>query len=311
MPLPVYTNPVWPDYFADPFVVKVGATYWAYGTAPPDQRGREFPVLQSADLVNWRYVGHALTAVSETRGYPHWAPEVAQADDGRFYLYYSATTSRSDEHHRLRVAVADQPQGPFVDTGRLILPDAGFTIDAHPFRDPNSGRWFLFFATDFLHDVPHGTGLSVVPLDRDMLTPLDKPRVVLRASCPWQVYERNRDYKGRVWEAWHCVEGPFVVYRNDRYWCLYSGGAWHTEGYGVGAAVAADPLGPWRDERASSGPSVLRASRDLRGPGHVSVTRSPDDRFDVLVYHAWDREHTARRLCIDPLEWTDQGPRVR
>ena len=41
------------------------------------------------------------------------------------------------------------------------------------------------------------------------------PRVVVRASCPWQIYERDRDYKGRVWPAWHCVEGPFLLREVD------------------------------------------------------------------------------------------------
>jgi hypothetical protein len=31
---------------------------------------------------------------------------------------------------------------------------------------------------------------------------------------------------------------------------------------------------------------------------------------DVIVYHAWDRDTTARRLCIDPVTWEDDRPRV-
>ena len=27
------------------------------------------------------------------------------------------------------------------------------------------------------------------------------------------------------------------------------------------------------------------------------------------VYHAWDAAHSARRMCIDPLIWTETGPR--
>jgi GH43 family beta-xylosidase len=43
------------------------------------------------------------------------------------------------------------------------------------------------------------------------------------------------------------------------------------------------------------------------GPGHCSVVEGPTGG-DVLVYHAWDVDLTARRMCIDPLEWTAQGP---
>jgi hypothetical protein len=31
---------------------------------------------------------------------------------------------------------------------------------------------------------------------------------------------------------------------------------------------------------------------------------------DLIVYHAWDVEQTARRMCIDPLIWTPDGPVV-
>ncbi|MGH7214251.1 MAG: glycoside hydrolase family 43 protein, partial [Tepidisphaeraceae bacterium] len=243
-----YTNPVWPHYFADPFVLKIGDTYWAYGTAPSDPKtGRQFPILRSSDLVNWQHVGHALEPLHDPAGVNYWAPEVAEKG-GRFYLYYSATNSQSDEHHRLRVATSDDPQGPFVDSGKLLMPEQGFSIDAHPFRDPRTGKWYLFFATDFTDDEPAGTGLAVAPLADDLMSVTGPSRVVIRATCAWQVYERNRDYKGRVWESWNCVEGPFVLFHEGRYYCLYSGGAWHSENYGLGFAVADDPLGPWRDD---------------------------------------------------------------
>ena len=305
-----YTNPVYSDYFADPFVLKVDQTYFAYGTTPtPGRDGNRFPVLRSDDLIHWRYIAHALRPLSNPPGVMYWAPEVARGDDGRFYMYYSATPTNSDEYHRLRVAIADDPAGPFVDAGKILFPDAGFTIDASPFRDPQTGRWYLYYATDYVEDEPHGTGLAVASLDDDMMTVRELPRMALRATCDWQIYERNRDYKGRIWEKWHCIEGPFVVYHDNKYWLLYSGGAWHSDNYGIGFAVADAPMGPWRDDFAQHGPFVLRGTKDVIGPGHASVTVAPDDRSLVLVYHAWDQSRTARRMCIDPLHFTAAGPR--
>lgn len=305
-----YTNPVYPEYFADPFVLRVGRTYWAYGTAERAANGRQFPVLRSNDLAHWEYVGHALEPLRDPPAFTYWAPEVAQRD-GRFFLYYSASTSQSDEHHRLRAAIADRPEGAFIDSGKLILPDYGFSIDAHPFCDPKSGKWYLYFAADFTEDEPHGTGLAVVPLADDMVSAAGKPRIVVRATCDWHVYERDRNYKGRTWNAWHCVEGPFVLFHDERYYCLYSGGAWHTENYGLGFAVADHPLGPWTDEMAAHGPTVLKGiAKRVIGPGHNSVVLGPDDRTLYCVYHAWDVNHIARRMCIDPLIWTREGPKV-
>ncbi len=305
-----YQNPVYAGYFADPFVLKASdGKYYAYGTGPADAAGRQFPVLRSENLVHWEPIGGALLPLQHPAGVNYWAPEVAEKN-GEFFLFYSATTSASDEHHRLRIATADRAEGPFIDSGRLLLPDAGFSIDAHPFSDPRSGRWFLYYATDFTNDEPHGTGLAVVALADDLMSVVGEPRCILRASCPWQIYERNRSYKGRTWPAWNCIEGPFVLYRDGKYYCFYSGGAWHSENYGVGFAVADDPLGPWTDDFAQHGPTVLKGILDqVIGPGHNSVVLGPDNRTQFVVYHAWDIEHTARRMCIDPLLWTPTGPR--
>jgi hypothetical protein len=39
------------------------------------------------------------------------------------------------------------------------------------------------------------------------------------------------------------------------------------------------------------------------------VTTTPGGT-DVLVYHAWDPDGTARRMCLDVLRWTPAGPAV-
>lgn len=309
-----YQNPVWTGYFADPFVLHWRGAYYAYGTNPLNDDTPDdmlFRVLYSQDFVHWEPRGGALERPQQERETgpltAFWAPEVAERD-GTFYMYYSAAGSTGDETHRLRVAVADHPAGPFRDTGRLLLPDEDFTIDAHPFRDPKDGQWYLFFAKDFF-DEPVGTGAAVVRLADDMISVAGPVTAVLRASADWQIFERNRSIYGKQWNAWHTVEGPFVVEHDGRYYCFYSGGAWHSPEYGVSYGVADNVLGPYRDEWSRSGPSVLRGiPGTVLGPGHNSVARAPDGRL-FMVYHAWDVERTARRMCIDPLAWTTDGPR--
>jgi beta-xylosidase len=303
-----YTNPVWPGYFADPFVLKTGGEYWAYGTGPGSD-GREIPILHSKDLVHWESRGAAIVPPSHLVGGSFWAPEVAE-HKGNFYLYYSGSAMGDDAAQRLRVAIAKSPAGPFEDTGKLLMPDQGFSIDASPFCDPRDGKWYLFFATDYTEQEPFGTGLAVAPLADDLVSITAEPSLVVRASCDWQIYERNRDYKGKIWKAWNCVEGPFVVFHNGKYYCFYSGGAWHTENYGLGFAVADHPLGPWKDEFARFGPTVLKGiAGKVIGPGHNSVVLGPDNKTLFCVYHAWDTAKVARRMCIDPILWTKDGPK--
>jgi beta-xylosidase len=307
-----YQNPVWPGYFADPFVLKWQGEYFAYGTGSSsgdnlNTNGRMFPVLCSQDLANWEFLGGALEPLTALGARNYWAPEVA-ARDGRFYMYYSADGIEGRDQ-QLRVAVADHPAGPFVDTGRVLFPEEDFSIDAHPFCDPKDGQWYLFFAKDFF-DERVGTGTAVVPLEDDMMTPADKPRNVLRAAHDWQIFARSRNHYGQLWEAWHTVEGPFVVAHEGLYYCFYSGGAWETPGYGVSYGVADNVMGPYRDEWSREGPSVLRGvDGKVIGPGHNSIVLGPDDKTLFVVYHAWDVEKTARRICVDPLLWTPDGPR--
>jgi GH43 family beta-xylosidase len=300
-----YTNPVWPDYFADPFVLHHEGFYYAYGTGPSVE-GRVFPLLRSPDLANWESLGAALEPLPGGEKHDYWAPEVAERD-GRFYLYYSAAGGSDDSTQRVRVAVADHPTGPFVDSGSFVLPGEEFTIDAHPFCDPRDGSWYLFFARDFFDDRV-GTALAAVRLSDDMLRTEGPITTILRASGDWQIFERNRTHYEQVWEKWHTVEGAFVVFHEDRYYCLYSGGRYENETYGVGVAVADNVLGPYVEPE--HGPVVLSGVPGrVIGPGHNSVVLGPDQKTEFIVYHAWDTGMTARRMCVDPLSWTPNGPR--
>lgn len=306
-----YTNPVWPGYFADPFVLQVDGEYFAYGTGEsathgPAAEASVFQILQSADLVHWKAAGHALVPHHRSEQQAYWAPEVARRD-GRYFLYYSSAPDGRDELHRLRVATASHPRGPFSDAGVVLPEEEGFCIDAHPFHDPADGRWYLFFARDYF-DERTGTGLAVVPLGSDMLRAGEPSRVVLRANADWQIFERNRMLYGRQWLAWHTVEGPCVVAHRGRYYCFYSGGNWQTHEYGVSFAVADHPLGPWQ-HAPEAGATVLRERPgSVLGPGHNSHALTPEG-VEVLVYHAWDPARQARRMCVDRLIWTNDGPR--
>lgn len=306
-----YKNPVWPGYFADPFVLRHQGMYYAYGTGEcPDPSGWQFVVLRSPDLVNWEDIGAALPPMRDESGEAftaYWAPEVAQRDS-TFFLYFSAAIHGRDETHRLRVAIADHPQGPFEHAGKVQLPGDfadTFAIDASPFFDPIEGKRYLFFATDFFDGAFTGTGTAVIPLADDMRTATAAVKTVIRASSDWHIYQRNRPLYGKTWPAWHTVEGPFVWHYADRYYCFYSSGNWQTPLYGVGFGVADHPLGPWTDEWNREGPSVLRGNEKVLGPGHNSVVVGPDGKTEFMVYHAWDPNRTARRMCIDPIEWID------
>ncbi len=305
-------RPVFDEYFADPFVWEWNGEYFAVGTGEREAAGDPtemvFPLLRSKDLLNWQRAGRALLRPDHGLGTHFWAPEVAY-DSGKFYLYYSV--GFADRGHQLRVATSDTPLGPFQDVGHpLIEPETcSFAIDAHPFRD-DDGQWYLFYARDFLDcspDVRAGTALMAARMT-SMTRLEDEGRVILRATRDWQRFEANRPIYGSRYD-WHTLEGPFVLKHEGRYYCLYSGGRWENESYGVDYGVADSVLGPYSDAGNESGPRVLRTvSNELMGPGHNSIVRGRDGA-DRIVYHAWDQRMTARRMFIDRLVWTADGPR--
>ncbi len=296
-----YTNPVYPEYLADPFVLRHEGRYYAYGTAPDPGDGRVFPVVESEDLVHWRLHGGALVPVA---GDQFWAPEVAYAD-GTFYMYYSAHGVHGS-NHQLRVATSQNPRGPFVDSGRLLVPNQPFSIDPHPFRAPD-GTWYLFYARDFLDtDDDHRVGTGIV-VDRmvNMMTLAGDPRVVVRPHAEWQVFERQRPIYERIYD-WYTVEGAAALFHQGRYYCFYSGGRWENETYGIAYVVADHPLGPYRYPPAAK-PLITTIPGRVIGPGHHAFNVAPNGE-PVYVYHAWDPAFTARTMRVDRFGWVDDQP---
>lgn len=297
-------SPLWDGYCADPFVLPLpDGGYLMYGTAPgllPD--GRAFQVLASDDGEHWEPAGGALSVEEEPPpGTEWWAPEVACAD-GRYWMYYSRGIGHAG--HRLFVAVADDPAGPFVTVGPALTPDLSFAIDASPFQD-DDGSWWLFFATDLVEGERPGTVLAVQRL-LGMTELTGSPRIILRASADWQRYLADREmYGGR--HDWHTLEGPAVVRLADRYLLMYSGGNFQTPGYGMAAASADSVLGPWVED--PQGPFVTSESTGLHGPGHCSLVAPAEGDLEVYL-HAWDVEGTRRRPHRLVVDTSQERPRV-
>jgi GH43 family beta-xylosidase len=79
--------------------------------------------------------------------------------------------------------------------------------------------------------------------------------------------------------------------------------------YGIGYATAPAPLGPWT--KGPNNPLVVQKLEiGVSGPGHNSITVSPDGEELFMVYHthADPRQPSGNRTVnIDRLIFTDDG----
>jgi arabinan endo-1,5-alpha-L-arabinosidase len=111
----------------------------------------------------------------------------------------------------------------------------------------------------------------------------------------------------QTWEA-HLIEGVWVHEHAGRFYLFYSGNDFSTRHYGVGAAVATDPLGPYVKT-----PPLLRSSAEWVGPGHPSVAPGPDGE-PWLFLHAFPPGQLGykafRALLMAKLAFGPDGPSV-
>ena len=285
-----YQNPVFPESFPDPFVLKFCGEYFAYCTGFAKD-GLAVGVAHSLDLVHWSYIGGSLQPIAAEPPY-YWAPEVVY-HNGRFYMYYSCGNETLME---IRVAVSYRPDGGFVDAGHRLTNEE-FAIDAHVFTN-DDGRRYMFYATDFLSHSHIGTG-TVVDRMVSWFELEGNPKPVSRAAYDWQVYDPHRIEKGGV--RWHTVEGPTVFKYKRKYFEMFSGGNWQNSSYGVGYATSEtiERADEWH--QSIDGSSVLPILRTIPekviGPGHNSAAVGLNGRELYCVYHCWQGDE--RVMAID------------
>jgi beta-xylosidase len=278
-----FTNPVYGGDFPDPFVLKVGDTYYAYAT---NGAGKQVQTLTSKDLVHWQPGPDALPRVgSWTFNGETWAPEVLKRSDDSFVLYYTATKC-------IGRAVASEPLGPFVDRAKKSLvcqSTLGGSIDPSPFRD-DDGKLYLLWKNDG-NAIGAPTEIYAQRLSPDGLRLVGKRTTIEKNDVPWEA---------------SVVEGPMLWRHDARYFLFYSGNVYSGAGYAVGYATCESPLGPCKD--APENP-ILETTCEARGPGHNTLIEDAAGQT-WIVYHAWDAAYSKRRLWIDRLNWQDGKPVV-
>jgi arabinan endo-1,5-alpha-L-arabinosidase len=316
-----YRNPVYDYIFPDPDVLRVGGSYYVYGTYHPwtEEAGPDcelVPILRSPDLVNWEPVGPAFREVPDWSRYRGlWAPGVGQLDD-RIVLYYSDAEFGADNpgigvaSAALRTAdtrawrndpraTAEDPMSPFEPRGGLFRSEEiGVPNSIDPALFVRDGTPYLFWGSH--------RGIYGVRLAEDGLS---------TAASPDETFQI----------AGRSVEAAYVVERGGYFYLVGSRGSC-CEGasstYRVVVGRAEEFRGPYRNRdgepltaEGATGTTILRGDDQFLAPGHCAVTRDDSGEW-WLLYHAyesgnpWVADTPRRVLMLDRIRWEDGWPAV-
>lgn len=255
---------VYPFDFADPDVILVGSTHYAYAT---NSVSGNIQIIESTDLTHWNAVGSALPKLPSwaTADYT-WSPSVAFVG-GKYDLYYAVDPTGSP-FECISVATSNSPLGPFVDSSTAPLecqPSLGGAIDPDAFVDSNGSPYLLWKSG--------GTGSAKIWAQQ-----LDSSGATFAAgSSPTTILVPDQPWEGGN------VEAPDMVAAGGRYLLFYSGNDWSSGDYAVGVATCAGPLGPCVD---ASPNAILASGRGVSGPGGESVFPDSSGNF-WIAFDAW------------------------
>ncbi|QIK61669.1 family 43 glycosylhydrolase [Dysgonomonas sp. HDW5A] len=288
-------NPVLEGYYADPDILYSEKTkkYYIYPTSDgfTGWSGYYFKTFSSDNLKDWKDEGVILDLKKDVSWADRnaWAPCIIEKKvkgKYKYYYYFSAA-------QKIGVAVADNPTGPFVDSGKALIdfkPEGvkdGQEIDPEVFTDPKTGKSYLYWGNGYM---------AVAELNEDMVS---IKKNTIKVMTPDKTFR----------------EAITVFYRNGIYYFLWSEDDTRSENYRVRYATSSSPTGvltiPENNLILAKDPS-----KGIYGTGHNSVLQIPGKDEWRIVYHRFSRPNGInmgdaagyhREVCIDKMEFNSDG----
>ena len=288
-------NPVLEGYYADPDILYSEKTkkYYIYPTSDgfTGWSGYYFKTFSSDNLKDWKDEGVILDLKKDVSWADRnaWAPciiEKKRKGKYKYYYYFSAA-------QKIGVAVADNPTGPFVDSGKALIdfkPEGvkdGQQIDPEVFTDPKTGKSYLYWGNGYM---------AVAELNEDMVS---IKKNTIKVMTPDKTFR----------------EAITVFYRNGIYYFLWSEDDTRSENYRVRYATSTSPT----EVLTISENNLILAkdpSKGIYGTGHNSVLQIPGKDEWRIVYHRFSRQNGIemgdaagyhREVCIDKMEFNTDG----
>jgi len=291
----VANNPVLKGYYADPEILYSNKTgqYYIYPTSDGfnNWSGTYFKAFSSTDLVNWTDEGKILDLEKDVSWAKRnaWAPTIIEKKVNGAYKYFYYFTAAQ----KIGVAVADNPTGPFKDSGKALIASkpkgikGGQEIDPDVFNDPKTNKSYLYWGNGYM---------AVAPLNDDMVS-IDTNEI--------KVITPNKGFR----------EGTEVFYRNGKYYFLWSEDDTRSENYRVRYGFSDSPTGKMTIPENNL---ILAkdAAQGIYGTGHNSVIKVNGKDEWYMVYHRFTRPKGIsmgraagynREVCIDKMEFNTDG----
>lgn len=241
--------PAYSGDFADPSVLVVGGTDYAYSTNADSEN---VPVIESTDLVHWSAVGDAMPVLpSWVQGGYTWSPSVAEDPAGGYELFFTAYDP-AEHHECIGRATAPSPLGPFVDAGTqpfLCQTTMGGAIDPSVYATRSA---------DYLTWKSDGETGQTREIWSQQLGPGD--RTLVGRPAVLQVPDQ-------AWEGGN-IEGPALASIDGTTYLFFSGNDWTSPSYAIGSVECSSPLGPCN---AAGSTPLLGSTSTASGPGSPDV----------------------------------------
>ena len=289
-------NPVLKGFYADPEILYSQKTgkYYIYPTSDgfDNWSGDFFKVFSSDNLVDWKDDGVIIDIKKDITWASRnaWAPCIIEKKINEVYKYYYYFCAAQ----KIGVAVADNPTGPFTDSGKPLIDrfpkgiTNGQQIDPDVFTDPDSGKSYLYWGNGYM---------AGAELNDDMVS--IKPETV-------KIMTPDRTFR----------EGVYVFARKGTYYFMWSEDDTRSPNYKVRYATARSPLG--KLEIPDNNIVIKQdADKGIYATGHNAVLQIPGKDEWYLVYHRFKIPEGIkmgqsagfhREVCIDKM--TFEGERI-
>ncbi len=293
-----YKNPVINKNCPDPTVIKAEDDYfYVYSTQNNLPNNTQYiPIHKSKDLVNWDYVGNVFdssnhpTWVSNSR---LWAPDINYIN-GKYVLYYALGVWDGTYDSAIGVAIADKPEGPFSDLGKLLdfgTQGVNNSIDGFYIEDKEHkyfvwGSFYGIYAIELTDD-----GLSV------------------------------KNGAKKVQLAGNQMEGSYIAKHGSYFYLIGSAGSCcsgKSSTYHLIFGRSENVLGPYVTQDGKrmldgAGDLLLQGNNIWVGPGHNAEFVQDEEGNDWIIYHAYRKfdDSVGRLLMLDRIYWNEWGPYIQ